>query len=98
MKKITEEKILLTLQELETQEDLLNKKLSKMRKSVLDTESDLIEVKIKISRLREELRVYRKITPNYTPSSRELEIKGFRERNPELVEFVRVRDEIKEDE
>lgn len=73
-------------------------KLAKAKRAWVDAETVVIETKLARDRLREELRVYRNTTPNYAPNARELEIEGFRERNPGMVEYARQRDGIEEDE
>lgn len=71
-------------------------KLSRAKRVWLDAETIVIETKLARDRLRERLRVYRNITPTHILDLRELDIEGFRERNPGMVEFARQRDETGE--
>jgi hypothetical protein len=74
------------------------KALAEAKRRWTDAETDLISAKIQRDRAKEELRVYRNVTPKYDPDNRDLEIERFRRDNPELVEWARERDGLKDDE
>ena len=91
----TEAELLETLRQQERAYMEAQKKLAQAKKVWTEAETRVVETKLTVDRTREELRVLRNTTPNYTPTLRELEIEGFRERNPETVEYARERDEEK---
>ncbi len=96
---MTEQEILDALAEADIAYEQAKEKMAKAKRAWVDTETAVIEAKLARDRIREELRVFRKVsTTAQRPNSRTQEIEAFRERNPELVEFARQRDKIKEDE
>ena len=73
-------------------------KMAQAKRLWIDAESMVLETKLAYERLQERLRVYRKTTPGSFLESREADIEGYRERNPEVVEFARQRDETQKEE
>ena len=64
--------------------------LRKAEKAWVDAETKLIEKTIAKERIEEQLRVYNNTTPK--PKAVSDEIKGFRERNPEVCQLAYERD------
>ena len=71
--------------------------LTEARKRWTDAETDLISAKINSDRIKEELRVHRNTSPTYEPTPEDIDLKRFRQANPELMEWVRERDDKKEE-
>lgn len=63
-------------------------KMRQIKADFIEAESAVIEHKIRLENLQEQLHTYRSITPNYTPTLREQEIEAFRLRLPELLKKV----------
>lgn len=76
----------------ETEHQHAKSKLAKAKRDLTNAETDLINTKLHVARLREQLRVYRNTTPRNDLSARDLEIQKFREEYPELCEWARQRD------
>lgn len=91
----TEEKILQQIEEVDL--DLLDskRKLAQAKRLWTDTETEIIELKLKKDRLIEVLRVFRNTSPVQPPSIRDLEIERFRRDNPEVCAEAKERDTIK---
>jgi hypothetical protein len=68
------------------------KKLAEAKKKWVKIESLVIETKITLERLQEQLVEYRNTTPTYLPDAREREIQGFRDRLPHLLEKIKDED------
>jgi hypothetical protein len=94
---MTEQELIDKLAEAEREILATKKALAEAKKRWTDIETTLISAKINRDRIKEALRVYRKTTPGYEPDARELEIERFRKDNPELVEWARQRDRIKDE-
>ena len=71
--------------------------LAEAKRKWTAAETDVISAKLNRDRVKEELRVHRNTTPRYEPDSRDLDIIRFREDNPELMEWMRERDEKKDE-
>lgn len=91
----TEKELVDKLAEAEKEMAEAKKALAEAKRRWTDAETDLISAKINRDRIKEDLRVYRKVTVRYDPDSRDLEIERFRKDNPELVEWARQRDQRK---
>lgn len=89
----TEQELLDKLREAEKEYAESKRKLAEAKKRWTDAETDLINSKLHMDRVKEELRVHRNTVPRHEPSRRDLEIEEFRKNNPEVVEFARLRDE-----
>lgn len=96
VKPTTEQEFRGAIKAAELDHEAAKKKMAQAKKAWVNAESAVIAARVALDNLREEFRVWRKTTPNYQPSSREEEIEGFRERNPEVIEFARQRDEEEE--
>lgn len=95
---MTEQELLDALAQADNVYEEAKAKMAKVKRAWLDAETVVIEAKLERERIREELRVFRGAsTTVIRPNSRTQEIEEFRERNPEVVEFARERDKIKED-
>lgn len=95
---MTEQELINKLVEADKEIANAKRALSEAKKRWTDAETNLISAKINRDRVKEELRVYRRTTPRYEPDQRDLDIERFRKDNPELVEWARQRDGIKDDE
>lgn len=62
--------------------------LSAAKKVWVEAESNLIAIKIHLERLREKLREYRNVTPDYQPDARDLEIQAFKDRINQRIKKV----------
>lgn len=94
---MTEQELIDKLAEADREVTDAKKALAEAKKRWTDTETNLISAKINRDRIRESLRVHRSITPRYEPDLRDLDIERFRKDNPELCEWARERDRIKND-
>jgi hypothetical protein len=92
---MTEQEIIDKLAEAEKDWLESKRKLAEAKKRWTDAETSLINASIHRDRVREELRVHRNTVPRHELSRRDLEIEEFRQNNPEVVEFARLRDEEK---
>jgi hypothetical protein len=63
-------------------------KMREAKKVWIEAESLVIEHKINLENLREQLRMHEMTTPNYKPTLREQDIEAFRLRMPELLKKV----------
>ncbi len=89
----TEQELLDKLREAEKGYAESKRKLSETKKRWTDAETELVNSKLHMERVKEELRVHRNTTVRHEPSRRDQEIEEFRQNNPEVVEFARLRDE-----
>lgn len=71
--------------------------LSDAKKKWTAAETKVISAQLNRDRVKEELRVHRNTTPRYEPDARDLDLERFRVENPELMEWIRERDEKKDD-
>lgn len=94
---MTEQELINKLAEADREVIDAKKALAEAKKRWTDAETNLISAKINRDRIKEDLRVYRRITVRHDPDARDLEIERFRQDNPELVEWARQRDGIKDD-
>ena len=85
---MTEQDILQQIAETQTAYAEAQDKMRQAKAVFVEAESEVIEHKIKLENLREQLRQHRMVTPNYTPTHREQEIEAFRQRLPELLKKV----------
>jgi hypothetical protein len=65
-----------------------SKKLSDAKRAMVETESLVIEIKIRREKLQDQLRAMRYANANQPPTERELEIEGFRGRMAEAMKKV----------
>jgi hypothetical protein len=70
-------------------------KLAEANRKWLERETEVISIKIKLDNLKEALRVNRDTYAGITFEKRDLEVEEFRQRNPEVCEMARQRDEDK---
>lgn len=87
-----EQDLLDQIEKAETEHRHAKAKFAKAKRDVVNAETDVVNTKLHVARLREQLRVYRNITPKDEPSARDLEIQRFREDNPEVCEWAKQRD------
>lgn len=71
--------------------------LAEAKRKWTTAETEVISAKLNRDRVKEELRVHRNTTPRHEPDARDLDIIRFREDNPEVMEWVRKRDEKKDE-
>ena len=95
---MTEQELINKLAEADREVTDAKKALAEAKKRWTDAETNLISAKINRDRIKEDLRVYRRTTVRYDPDARDLEIERFRKDNPEVVEWARQRDKLKNDE
>ena len=93
----TEKEILVRLAEAEKEYEHSKKSLAKAKKLLVAAETETINHKLHLDRIKEELRVHRATIPSTHPeiTLREQEIIRFREDHPELVDFAKERDQNK---
>lgn len=94
----SENELLGKLAEAEKELHEARSKLAEAKKRWTDAETNVISAKLNRDRVKEELRVHRNTVPKYEPDSRDLDIERFRVENPELMEWIRERDKVDEDE
>lgn len=73
------------------------KGFAEAKRALTNAETNLVNAKLHRDRVKEELRVYRAITPKYDPDRRDQEIEQFRQDNPEIMEFIKQRDGVEEE-
>jgi uncharacterized coiled-coil protein SlyX len=64
------------------------KRMVKAKAAYVEVESEVIEHKISLENMRDQLRRLRYRTPNYAPDARDQEIEEFRQKLPELLKKV----------
>ena len=89
---MTEQELLNKIKEIEQEYSLAKKRLADAKKKWLDEETNLINNKITLDKLKESLRILRNSTPSLELESREREIERFRKAHPELCQFALERD------
>lgn len=94
----SENELLDKLAEAEKELHEARSRLAEAKKRWTDAETGVISAKLNRDRVKEELRVHRNTTPKYEPDGRDLDIERFRAANPELMEWIRERDGVDEDE
>lgn len=94
----TENELLSKLAEAEKSLYEARNSLAEAKRKWTTAETEVISAKLNRDRVKEELRVHRNTTPNYEPTSEELELERFRQDNPELMQWVRERDKKDEPE
>jgi hypothetical protein len=94
---MTEQEILTKLVEAERELQDARNSLADARRRWTAAETDVISAKIHRDRVKEELRVHLVTTPKYEPDYRDLDLERFRTDHPELMEWIRERDEKKEE-
>jgi hypothetical protein len=93
---MNEQELLAQLAEVDLNWLEAKRKLAQAKKMWTDTETEIIELKLKRDNLTEALRVFRKTDPIQPPSLRDLEIERFRKDNPEVCALAKERDSVKE--
>lgn len=68
------------------------KNLAKAKRAWTEAETLVINTRLQMEKLREQLRVFKLSDPNVPIELREQEIERFREANPDLVEWAKQRD------
>jgi hypothetical protein len=92
---MSEEEILLLLSEAEEDYQRSAKLHAKAKMAVMNAETLVIEAKLRMERLQEDLRVHRKTHVQPEIILRDQEIEKFRQTYPELVELAKERDRNK---
>lgn len=73
-----EQEILAAIKETEVERQDARNQVDRLKKSLLDAESNLIAANLRLERLKEDLRVHRNTTPKHEMSAREKDIEAFR--------------------
>jgi hypothetical protein len=90
---MTQKNLLDQLADAEQEYQTAKNKLSKAKAALVAMETIVIEKKIKLDTLQQQVREMRDTTPGYVVVElREREIEEFRQRYPQLVEEARMRD------
>lgn len=91
----SEQELLNKLAEAEKELHDARNSLADAKRKWTDAETNVISAKLHRDRVKEELRVHRNTTPKYDPTPQDLDLQRFRDDNPELMEWIRERDKIK---
>ena len=93
----SEQELLSKLAEAEKELNDARNFLADAKKKWTAAETNVISAKLHRDRVKEELRVHRNTTPKYEPSPEDLDLERFRTSHPELMEWIRERDAIKDE-
>jgi hypothetical protein len=92
---MTEQEYLDQIAQAEQDWYLAKRDLAEAKKVWVSAETQVIDCKIALDRIKEDLRVYRSITPTLNLELREQEIEKFRKNHPELCQWADQRDKNK---
>jgi len=93
----SEQELLSKLAEAEKELHDARNSLADAKRKWTAAETNVISAKLNRDRVKEELRVHRNTTPKYEPTPADLDLQRFRDENPELMEWIRERDGIKDE-
>lgn len=93
----SEQELLSKLAEAEKELHDARNSLADAKRKWTAAETNVISAKLHRDRVKEELRVHRNTTPKYEPTPADLDLQRFRDENPELMEWIRERDKIKDE-
>lgn len=93
----TEQEILERLAVAQREYEHAQKSLARAKKVLIAAETETINHKLHLDRIKEELRVHRATIPSTHPEIelRDIEIDKFRQDHPEIVAFAKERDQNK---
>lgn len=81
--------LLKSLQDVNEESQIISEKYDILKRELISLESILINLKIRKSRLIEEIRLFRNSTINSEITEREQDIERFRQKLPELLEKIK---------
>ena len=87
-----EEKLIQQIKETQQDFEMVGKEIKTAKAKIVEMEDRLIEISIKREKLLNALEDYRNITVSKTISERDQYLAEFRERNPELMDYIKTRD------
>ena len=88
----SEQDILKKMAEAEKELDNTKRLLAEAKRRWTDAETGVIEAKLHLDRVKEELRVHHLVTPKHEPTYDEKEIERFRQAYPEICQLAKDRD------
>lgn len=97
MTPITEQEILAAIKEVEVEQKEARQSVAFHKKAAVDAETRLIAANLQFEKLKEQLRVYRVITPRDEETPRDVEIERFRALLPHYLERLEELDRKKEE-
>ena len=96
MTPITEQEILAAIKEVEVEQKEARQAVAFHKKAAVDAETRLIAANLQFEKLKEQLRVYRIVTPRHEDTPRDAEIERFRTILPDLIKKLEELDKKKE--
>ena len=87
-----EEKLIQQIKEVQQDFEMIGKEIKAAKVKIVEMEDRLVEASIKRERLLNALEDYRNITVSKAVPERDQYLEDFRNRNPELMEYIKNRD------